>query len=246
MHIDWWTLTLQTINVLVLLWLLKRFLMQPVVAMIDARQAAAAKLIADAEAARAAAEAEKRKAEEETARITATRADALRAAVASAETAKSTLLADAQSEAERLRSAANVAIERHRKESEATFAEDAKSLAVDIAAKLVSRLPDEAKVDGFIDGIAGALRTLPPESLAALADAGPIPVKAARPLSGAEAGSIRSALAEVLGRPVEIDVRPDPALIAGLEIQTSHAIVLNSLRADLDRIALELKRHDRT
>ena len=38
MKIDWWTLGLQTINVLVLLWVLQRFLLKPVQAMIAQRQ----------------------------------------------------------------------------------------------------------------------------------------------------------------------------------------------------------------
>jgi F-type H+-transporting ATPase subunit b len=42
MKIDWWTLGLQTINILVLVWILSRFLFRPVSDMIAARQAAAA------------------------------------------------------------------------------------------------------------------------------------------------------------------------------------------------------------
>ena len=58
MHLDPWTLALQTINVLVLVWLLARFLFRPVAAIIAARRAAADALMADAEAARAKAAAE--------------------------------------------------------------------------------------------------------------------------------------------------------------------------------------------
>lgn len=58
MHINWWTLALQAINVLILIWLLSRFLYRPVVAAIAARQAAADKLLADAAAAKALAETE--------------------------------------------------------------------------------------------------------------------------------------------------------------------------------------------
>ncbi len=42
MRIDWWTLALQTVNVLILIWILSRFLFHPVVAIIDERRAAAA------------------------------------------------------------------------------------------------------------------------------------------------------------------------------------------------------------
>lgn len=245
MHIDWWTLALQTVNVLVLLWLLKRFLMQPVAAMIDARQAAAAKLIADAQTARTDAMAEKQKAAEETTRLAATKDDALKAALAEAEAAKAAVLAGARAEAEKLRAAVEADIERHRKETEASYAEDAKSLAVDIAAKLVTRLPETAKITGFIDGIAMALRALPPESLAAITESGPVPVRAARALTDKETNDIRAILAEVLGKPVEITVAADPTLLAGLQIDTPHAVVRNNFRADLDRLLRELKNHGR-
>ena len=53
MPIDWWTLALQTVNVLILVWLLARFFCRPVAAMIVAkRQEQASKLLADAVAAR--------------------------------------------------------------------------------------------------------------------------------------------------------------------------------------------------
>ena len=38
MRIDWWTLAFQTINVLILIWILSQFLFRPVVAIIEQRQ----------------------------------------------------------------------------------------------------------------------------------------------------------------------------------------------------------------
>jgi F0F1-type ATP synthase membrane subunit b/b' len=55
MHIDWWTLGLQTINALVLVWLLARFLFKPVANMVAERQRSAAALMSDAAAAKDAA-----------------------------------------------------------------------------------------------------------------------------------------------------------------------------------------------
>ena len=47
MRIDWWTFAFQTINVLVLVWLLSRFLFKPVAKIIADRQQAAARLMQD-------------------------------------------------------------------------------------------------------------------------------------------------------------------------------------------------------
>lgn len=62
MQIDWWTLGLQTVNALVLIWLLAHFLFRPVVDAIATRQKAAGQLLADAQAAKTAAENERDKA----------------------------------------------------------------------------------------------------------------------------------------------------------------------------------------
>lgn len=56
MSLDWWTLGLQTINVVVLVWLLSRFLFKPVARIIAERQQAAEHLLAEADQARQAAD----------------------------------------------------------------------------------------------------------------------------------------------------------------------------------------------
>ena len=67
----------------------------------------------------------------------------------------------------------------------------------------------------------------------------------ARPLSPRETQSCREAFAHALDRPLDFAVAVDPAIIAGLELETPHAVVRNSFRGDLARIAEELTRHDR-
>jgi len=69
MQIDWWTLGLQTLNVLVLLWILNRFLFRPVAEMIAKRQATVAQSLEEAQAAQAEAAAERDKAQAVTARL---------------------------------------------------------------------------------------------------------------------------------------------------------------------------------
>ena len=50
MLVDWFTVAAQALNFLVLAWLLKRFLYRPVLDAIDAREAAVARQLAEAEA----------------------------------------------------------------------------------------------------------------------------------------------------------------------------------------------------
>src|SRR5580693_5987928 len=91
MQIDWWTLGLQAVNALVLIWLLAHFLFRPVVNAIGTRQKAAGQLLAVAKAAKEAADSERDKAAAETARLVEHRSEALKAAEAEATTSKATI-----------------------------------------------------------------------------------------------------------------------------------------------------------
>ena len=53
MQFDWWTFAFQVINVLVLMWLLSRFMFRPIARIIAERQAETGKALAEAEAAKA-------------------------------------------------------------------------------------------------------------------------------------------------------------------------------------------------
>jgi F-type H+-transporting ATPase subunit b len=245
MQIDWWTLGLQTVNALVLIWLLAHFLFRPVVAAIATRQKAAGQLLADAQAAKTAAENERDKAAAETTRLAEHRSEALKAEEAEAAAAKAVLLKEAQAEVDKLRAAAKTEIEAERR-TEALTAEDrAGRLAVDIAGKLLDRLPHEARVAAFIDGIATGLAKLPEGTRASLgADGTSVRLTVARAVTPEEVEACRKAIAGVLGHPVLVEVMVEPELIAGLELEAPHAVVRNSFRADLVRLRSELVHHD--
>ena len=245
MRIDWWTLGLQTVNVLILIWILSRFLFKPVVAIIEERRAMAAKLLSDAEAEKTKAIAAREAAEAEAARIAAARDEVLRQAAADAETQCAAALASARADAEQLRAGTEADMRAARAAGTAAASARAIALAVDIAGKLIERLPDSARVDGFIDGLAEALASLPDASRDGIGVSGRARLTAPRALTPQEAQSCRDAFARALGRPLDFVVATDPGLIAGLELDTPHAVVRNSIRSDLNRIVEELTRHDR-
>ncbi len=245
MRIDWWTLGLQTVNVLILVWILSRFLFRPVVAIIDERHAAAAKVLDDAEAAKMQAVAAREAAETESARIAAGRDNILRQAAEDAEAQRTAALASVREEVDQLRAAAETEMRWTHAAEEAAASDLVAKLAVDIAGKLLQRLPNSARVDGFIDALAKALASLPEASRDGLGDANTARLTAARALSAEEMQSCRDAFARALGRPLNFTVAVDPDVIAGLELEAPHATVHNSFRSDLARIVEELTRHDR-
>jgi len=242
MRIDWWTLALQAVNFLVLLWLLKRFLYGPVTEIVRRRQAAAQKLLDDAARVR-------RDAESERADIAKTRQELTRecdkllaAARADAQSAKKAILAHAGEEAEKLQRAARDELARAsatRRRADATHAEE---LAVAIAGKLLSRLKPGGEMDAFLDGFCAELTALPSSAKAALKDDAAIEIATAGPLPPAARKRIEDALHTALGMVPPLHFHTDPAVIGGIELTAENIVLRNSWREDLNRIAEELAR----
>jgi F-type H+-transporting ATPase subunit b len=241
MRIDWSTLALQTINALVLIWLLARFLFRPVSQIIAERQKAAQALIGEADAAKQAALLERDAAARETLQIIAARDDTMKKIAAEAAQEKTALLAAAQAEAARLRAAAGAEAEAERVEQDKLAARRATQLAVDIAAKLLARLPESLSVSGFIDGLANGIAQLPAAVRTQLgASRAPLVLAAPRVLRPEEQERCQEVVTNCLQRAVPLQFEVDPQLIAGLELRAPHAVVRNSFGGDLARITAAL------
>src|SRR5271157_4934809 len=104
MKFDWWTLALQTVNALVLIWILARFFFRPVVNIIAKRQNEANKILADAGAARRQAADARADAERARAEISAEQDRLIAEAAAAAQKEKASLLAQASFEIAKRRS----------------------------------------------------------------------------------------------------------------------------------------------
>lgn len=243
MHFDWSTLGLQTVNILVLLWLLKRFLFRPVAEIIATRRQAAGTMLAEAETAR---EEAKAKGTELERRIKAhdAAADELRAAaIAAADAERTRRLADTDEELERLRSAAARALRRDRARLRRELEAEAGRLAGTIAARLLRRVPGPAATAAILASFGETLVALPTSQREALAaETQPIEVITAIPLTEVEQTECTALLRQHLGTAVPPHYRADPALLAGIELRGSHAMLRYSWEAELERISQELAR----
>ncbi len=244
MTIDWWTLGLQTVNVLVLLWILSHFLFRPVSEIIAKRQAAAMQELDAAKAARAEAEEARGKVKAQMDEVAAARADLVSKAKDAADREKRQVMDAAHQEVEALRAAAREDLAHLREGTEKEMRHDAAELAVDIARRLLDRLPPSARVSGFIDGLADAVARLPERTRTAIGGEGPVPIRAAAEMTGDEVDHLSERLARAVGHPIELAVSVDPSLVAGLELDAPHAIVRNNFRADLDRVRQEVLKDD--
>ncbi len=242
MHIDWWTLALQAINFLILLWLLHRFLYRPVSAMVRKRQDEARKLLDEAEQTRRAAQAERGEIEKTRQGFAAERDAVLAAGHAKAEEARKTLLARAQAEAAKLHEEAEAELARATAAREHADAASAEELAVAIARRLLERLPDTAATKLFIDGLCERIRGLPEQSKRVLASADRIEIATAAPLAEEYKSPIHAALAGILPAMPPLSFTTDPAVIAGIELKTRDLVLRNSWREDLNRIRQEIAR----
>jgi F-type H+-transporting ATPase subunit b len=244
MRIDWWTLALQTVNVLILIWLLAHFFLRPVMDIVTKRQREASKLLDDAAQACHAADEARAKAEQERANVAAERERLIAQARNAAQVERQNVLAQASQEIGKLHDAANAAIARNQAAAEASVVDHAGTLAVDVAQRLVDRFRLQDLVSTFINELCRDLRALSPQvrqNLAAATTEHPIEVGSAVSLSDEERQHINATLKEIFGHELPITFLTDPQLINGVELQGQNTIICNSWRADLDRIRQELK-----
>jgi F-type H+-transporting ATPase subunit b len=244
MRIDWWTLALQTANVLILIWLLARFLFRPVAEIVARRQDEANKLLADAAKVQRQADNARADLEQARANIAAGRDTVIAEAHAAAETERLALLDRTNEEMTRLRAEAEAAISRDRVAMERLLIDRASELSVEIARRLLSRVAPAAGVDVFLPELCQQVRASSPRERAGFTPegGGSVEIVTAAPLGPEAAERVRGAIAEALGGKPVLAFRSDPAVIAGIELHSRHAVMRNSWRNDLERIREELTR----
>lgn len=240
MSIDIWTLALQTVNVLILIWLLQKFFWRPVAAMIAQRRDAAQAVLAEAEQQRAASAAERTEIERIRAGFAQERAEILAAAQMDAGTLKDAAARDAAAAAMAAETAAQTRIEAATRAAEAASRAQAVQLALEIAALLAARLDGAAVRAAFLDWLLREVETLPPS---ARPPGEQLELTSAAPLPAAEEQEIARRIAASFGGTPDIAFATDPALIAGLELKGKTFQLQNSWRADLGRIRERLA-HD--
>ncbi|MBF5094797.1 hypothetical protein F1643_10185 [Azospirillum sp. INR13] len=247
MHIDGWTILLQAVNFLILVWLLRRFLYRPVLAVIAERQAATERVRTEAEAARRAAEAARRTLEDQRATLPAERDRLIAAARAEAEAERAALLDKARAEADHALEEARARLAEERAQALGALQRHAADLGTQLATRLLRDAPARALTRPLLEEACAALEALPAAQRHALADGtDPVPVRivAAGQLPDEDAARARDRLADALGRPVALELTEDPSLIAGVELHFAHSVVRRSWKQTLAEAKEEMTRHD--
>jgi F-type H+-transporting ATPase subunit b len=246
MHIDWWTLAFQTVNVLILIWILARFFFRPIAEIVAKRQAEMNKLFAEADGARKQAVDARRDAEKGRAEVAAGRDRLLEEAQESAQAEKAKLLELAAQDAAKLRHESESAIARDRAAAEQEILDHAATLSIDIARRLLERLPAKLAFETFFAALCDEIGRLTPETRSAFEAAAttgrPIEVVTQGALNDEETQHVRDALKQAFGAELPLTFRSDAEVLAGIELHGHNVILRNSWRADLERIREELSR----
>jgi len=244
MHIDWWTVLLQTVNFAVLVWLLHRFLYRPILQLIDARKAEVQRQFDAAKAVEEQARAQLATAQADHASLAAQREAAVKAAAAQAEETARALRAQAERDARALleRAHESVLAERER------VLEEAHRVALDLGAeyarRLLAEVPAALRAEAWIERIEQHLKALPTTQLEPLvrelANGGALTVTTASTLPGATQEDWSRRLGQILGRS-RIVFEAKPELVAGAELQFPTAVLSFSWQSALAALHSRVK-----
>lgn len=248
MTFNWWTLALQIVNFAILVWLLHRFLYQPVLRMIDARKGAVKKQYDDASAAEDKAKALLKEMDAARAGMAGERAGVLKAAAAEAEKAAATRRTQAESEAQSLIDAAHKTLAAEREQALAGLRQNALDLGLDFARRLLDEVPMTLRSEAWIERVEEHLKGLGKDEIAALvqpsATDGGLTVMTVSPLPAETAKLWRSRLGAVLGKDIKVSFAVDPDLVAGADLHFPTAILRFSWQSALAAMRSEMGAHE--
>ncbi|MDB5972266.1 MAG: F-type H+-transporting ATPase subunit b [Hydrocarboniphaga sp.] len=230
MSFDWTTLALQTINVLVLLALLQRYLYRPVIGVIERRQAEIDGRLRDSESDRNKAAAARTAAEGEREAIAAQRQQILDRAREEGEAAKAARLADIEAQGARLIEDARQRIAQERGDTQAELQASAARLAGSYAQRVLQGLDRDVLLQVYLGSIATKIEML-------RSDPSPdIRVISATLLAETERKAIAARLALTPGASMRWHYEVDPSLMGGLVLERGDTVVAHTLSQDLARL----------
>jgi F-type H+-transporting ATPase subunit b len=228
MHFHVWTFLLQTLNFVVLVWLLRRFLYRPVLATIEQRRQQTERLMREAEAAKQASATAQATLDGERTKIATDRDQLLAQARADVEAERRAIVERAQVEAASIVAAARAEMARHEAQAEAALRDRAAELATAMAHRLLESPRDAEATEVLLREALDMLAAMPSAERRAILD-GKIEIVSARPLSTDERESCRQRLA-TLAEHVDLAFAEEPALIAGVELHLHDWVLHHSWR----------------
>jgi F-type H+-transporting ATPase subunit b len=221
--IDWFTVAAQALNFLILVWLLKRFLYQPVLDAIGAREQRIAVQLADAASKAAAASQQRDEFERKNHDFDAQRDALLAKASEDAKLELQRLLQQARQQADALRSRLQETLRSEQQSLSGEIVRKTRDEVFAIARKTLADLASASLEDSMARMFLERLRALSAadkKSLALSAEvaAAAVVVRSAFELPAPQRAAIEQALGEICGSGMRLSYQVVPGLIGGVEV----------------------------
>jgi F-type H+-transporting ATPase subunit b len=245
MLIDWFTISAQALNFLILVWLLKRFLYRPILDALDAREKRVASQLAEAEAKEEEARQERDAFQEKNQAFAKERAGLLREATEEAQAERQRLLEEARQAAMSLREQQEEAVREEERALYESISRRTRQEVFAIARKALADLAgttlEERLVEVFIRRL-GALKEKEKGALLSVLkeSSAPLLVRTTVDLSAAQAEATAEAIKEILGRERQVRFETAPDLISGIELIANGQKVAWSIAEYLASLEQEL------
>lgn len=225
MLIDWFTVAAQVVNFIILVWLMKRFLYQPVLNAIAAREQKIAAELADAAAAKAEAEQLQETFRQKNQELDEQRADLMREAGDAAKAERERLLLEAREEADAASAQRAKALLSETQHLHAELARHTQQQVFEIARRVLGDLAglslEQRVCEVFVrrlQDVEGAARATLVAAFKAVTEAEPALLRSAFELPAAQRAAIQTALDDAFGDPIPLEFEADPELVSGIEL----------------------------
>ncbi|MBC7235396.1 MAG: F0F1 ATP synthase subunit delta [Chloroflexi bacterium] len=241
LNLDWATLLFQIVNFLVLLWLLNRFLFRPLREKLGERRQTISDTLQNARDQEVEA-AQLRQVWEERQRMAELQAEEiLQNAQREAEERRAQLLQEARIQLDRLTEEMRSDLERQRNELIVRHYDDILDAIINLSGNVVQSVTTRRTHDDLVTNFAASIYQLPQTEVEEYRRimAGRVPtafVTTPVALTAEQTKTLTDTLSSLIDRRVELQVRIDPDLVAGIQVRLADRLIDNSVRHQLNRI----------
>lgn len=226
MLIDWFTVGAQALNFLILVWLMKRYLYQPILKAIDAREKRIADELADADARKAEADKQRAEFEHKNAEFDQELAAMLSKAADEAKTERERLIEDARKAADALSAKRDGHLRSEAKNLNESIAQRTQSEVFAIARKALADLGDVSLEERVGAVFANRLRTMDVPAKSTLAEAmkrtaEPAVIRSAFELPKEQRAALQQAINETFSADIRLQFETSPEIVCGIELSAS-------------------------
>ncbi|MEP7348236.1 MAG: F0F1 ATP synthase subunit delta [Gemmatimonadaceae bacterium] len=226
MLIDWFTVGAQALNFLVLVWLLKRFLYQPILHAIDEREQRIAAELADADAKMAAAKVERDEFEHKNEEFDRERAAMLSTATDAAHAERQRLIAEARTAADAVRAKRQDALNNDAHHLNRAIIRRTQEEVFAIARKALTDLATTSLEERLGEVFIRRVREIDAHAKAGLGQAlksatVPALVRSAFDLPAEQRATIQKALNETFSADIHLRFETAPDVVSGIELTTN-------------------------